>query len=129
MDKRCTSVITNHFSSEYCSASQSLKRLSNPKNVIFSYLYINSIRNKSDNLQEITNGNIYALPVAKTKLEWDIENHTNLIVSHNSGGVLAYVRLSLSSRKLECLNIAFEIQAIPFLKKCWERRMVTYSYI
>ena len=118
MDKRCTSVITNHFSSEYSSASQSLKRLSNPKNVIFSYLYTNSIRNKSDNLQEITNGNIYAFPVVKTKLEWDIEDHTNLIVSHNSGGVLAYVRLSLSSRKLECLNIAFGIQAIPFLNKC-----------
>ena len=118
MDKRCTSVITNNFSSEYSSASQSLKRLSNPKNVIFSYLYTNSIRNKSENLQEITNGNIYAFPVVKTKLELDIEDHTNLIVSHNSGGVLAYVRLSLSSRKLECLNIAFEIQAIPFLKKC-----------
>lgn len=129
MDKRCTSVITNNFSSEYSSASQSLKRLSNPKNVIFSYLYTNSIRNKSENLQEITNGNIYAFPVVKTKLEWDIEDHTNLIVSHNSGGVLAYVRLSLSSRKLECLNIAFEIQAIPFLKKCWERKMVSYSYI
>lgn len=79
MDKRSTSVITNHFSSEYSSASQSLKRLSNPKNVIFSYLYIifPILSNKSDNLQEITNGNIYALPVAKTKLEWDIEDHTN----------------------------------------------------
>ena len=66
----------------------------------------------SDNLQEIFNGNVYVLPVAKTKVERDIPYQLDR--SYKSGSILAYVRSSLPSQKLECPNIPFGIQAVPF---------------
>ena len=44
-------------------------RLNNPKNVIFSYLNINSIRNKMGSLREAVIENVDILAIAKTKID------------------------------------------------------------
>ena len=44
-------------------------RLDNPKNLTFSYLNINSVRNKFDSLQEIVMGKVDILIVAETKID------------------------------------------------------------
>ena len=44
-------------------------RLDNPKNLTFSYLNINSIRNKFDSLQKIVMGENDILIVAETKID------------------------------------------------------------
>ena len=51
--------------------SEKLKelRLDNPKNLTFSYLNINSVRNKFDSLQEIVMGKVDILIVAETKID------------------------------------------------------------
>ena len=44
-------------------------RLKNPKNIIFSYLNINSVRNKFKNMSSLILGNVDILIVAETKLD------------------------------------------------------------
>ena len=44
-------------------------RIKNSKNIIFSYIIINSIRNKFDNLCDLISKNVDILSVAETKLE------------------------------------------------------------
>ena len=44
-------------------------RLDNPKNLIFSYININFVRNKFDFLQEIVMGKVDILIVAETKID------------------------------------------------------------
>ena len=58
--------ITKHLSMANTDISQILKglRLSNTKDVILSYLNVNSIRNKFENLREIITQNIDVLAVA-----------------------------------------------------------------
>ena len=46
-----------------------LKRLQHLNKVIFSYLNINSIRNKSGDLDKMVDGNIDILCIAETKLD------------------------------------------------------------
>ena len=55
--------ITEHLSTANTDISQILKglRLSNPKNVILSYLNVNSIRNMLENLREIIKQNVDVL--------------------------------------------------------------------
>ena len=43
-------------------------RLSNPENMIFSYLNINSIRNKMDSLREVVMENANILATGETKI-------------------------------------------------------------
>ena len=62
--------ITKHLSTANTDISQILKgfRLSNPKNVILSYLNVNSIRNKFENPRVIIKPNVDMLAVAETKI-------------------------------------------------------------
>ena len=62
--------ISKYLSTAKIDISQILKglRLSNPKNVILSYLNVNSIRNKFENLREIIKQNVDVLAVAETKI-------------------------------------------------------------
>ena len=76
-------------------------RLDNPKNLTFSYLNINSVRNKFDSLQEIVMGKVDTLIVAETKIDasfptaqFSAEGYHKpyrLDVSEKTGGILVYV--------------------------------------
>ena len=104
--------ITKHLSTANTDISQILKglRLSNPKNVILSYLNVNSIRNKFENLREIIKQNVDVLAVAETKIEASFpsaqyffeEYHSpyRLDISRKSGGLLVHVKATIPSRPL-----------------------------
>ena len=59
-----------HFS-DHSSIDCVLRELKNmnPFNMNFSYLNINSIRNKFENLKKITDGNVYVLCAAESKID------------------------------------------------------------
>ena len=76
----------------------------------FSYLNINSIRNKFENLCELVPENVDILCIAETKLNPSFPNLQFLIlgshkplrkdVSSRGGGFLAYIKSSLPSKML-----------------------------
>ena len=53
--------------------------MKNPKNIIFSYINKNSIRNKFDNLCDLISKNVDILSVAETKLHASFPNSQFLI--------------------------------------------------
>ena len=118
--------ITKHLSMANTDVSQILKglRLSNPKNVILSYLNMNSIRNKFENLREIIKHNLDVLAVAETKIDasfpspqFFLEGYHSpyrLDISGKSGGLLVYVKAAIPSRQLSLSKFQFRIQALPF---------------
>ena len=63
--------VTKHLYTANAEISQILSglRLSNAENLTLSYLNVNSIRNKFDNLREIIKQNVDVLAVAKTKID------------------------------------------------------------
>ena len=63
--------ITNFASANKTSNVSLLRNLSmkNPKNIIFSYININSIRNKFDDLCDLLSKNLDILSVAEIKLD------------------------------------------------------------
>ena len=100
-------------------------------NVFIGYININSVRNKLDNLIEITGKNLDVLCIAETKIDnsfptsqFCIKNYNTpyrLDVSSSSGGLLVYVKNGISSRKLVNFEIPKEIQILPIelsLKNC-----------
>ena len=103
------------------------------KNIIFSHLNINSIRNKFENLKEVVSNHVNILVTAETKIDKSFpmaqflmegfHKPLKLDISDKSGGLLVYVRLHLLSRQLIRFEIPSEIQAIPFevnmRKKKW----------
>ena len=99
-------------------------RLQNPKNIIFSYININSIRNKSGSLCSLTLSRVDILSIAETKLDYLFPNAQFLIpnfhqpfrldISRNSGGFLVSVRYSIPARMLSNYRLPPDIQAIPF---------------
>ena len=76
--------------------------MKNPKKTIFSYININSIRNKSDNLCDLILKNLDILSVAETKLDPSFPNSQFLIpgfhepmrldITSKRGGMLVYIR-------------------------------------
>ena len=94
------------------------------KNVIFSHLNINSIRNKFENLKEAVRNQVDILVIAETKIDksfpmaqFIIEGFhkpLRLNISDKSGGLLVYVRSYLLSRQLTKFEIPSDIQAVPF---------------
>ena len=98
-------------------------RCSYPKNVIFSYININSIRNKLDNLQSIINNTVDVLAIAETKIDdsfpssqFNLKGYKKpyrLDINSKSGGLLIYVNNDITSRKPKHLTTALDIQAIP----------------
>ena len=67
---------TNSTSANNTSIVSHLRNLrtKNPKNIIFSYISINSIRNKFDNLCDMISKNVGILSVTETKLDPSFPN-------------------------------------------------------
>ena len=113
--------ISKYLSTAEIDISQILKglRLSNPKNVILSYLNVNSIRNKFENLREIIKQNVDVLAVAETKIDasfpsaqFFLEGYHSpyrLDISRKSGGLLVYVKATIPSRQLSLPKFQFRI--------------------
>ena len=103
-------VLTNESTNEI---DEILKTLcnSNPSNLKFCYLNVNSIRNKFSDLQKIVNGNVDIVSIAETKLDgsfpsaqffWEgYKAPYRLDVNSRSGGLLLYVKSSIPSRLLQ----------------------------
>ena len=99
-------------------------RRTNPANLNFCFLNINSVRNKFTDFQEIINGNVDVVSIAKTKIDasfpsaqFVLERYHSpyrLDTSSRSGRILVYVKSSVSSRRLSCENLCDSIQAVPF---------------
>ena len=99
-------------------------RLQNPKNINFSYIHINSIRNKFRSLCSLISSHVDILSIAETKLDYSFPNAQFLIpnfcqpfrlgISRNSGGLLVFVRSSIPARMLSNYRLPSDIQAIPF---------------
>ena len=95
------------LSTNFDITNNSLKtlRLNNPKNVIFSYLNINSIRNKMGSLREVVMENVDILAIAETKIDESFPTAQFLLVGYHSpyrldkspksGGILVYVKSSI----------------------------------
>ena len=94
------------------------------KNIIFSHLNINSIRNKFENLKEVVSNHVDILVISETKIDKSFPTAQFIIdgfhrplrldISDKSGGLLVYVRSYLLSRQLTKFEIPSDIQAIPF---------------
>ena len=114
-------------------------RLQNLKNIIFSYININSIRNKFGSLCSLISSHVDILPNAETKLDYSFPHAQFLIpnfrqpfrldVSRNSGGLLVFVRSSTPARMLSDYRLPPDIQAIRpeinLRKEKWLFRMST----
>ena len=95
-----------------------------PKNVILSYLNINSIRNKFENLREIVKQNVDVLAVGETKIDTSFPSAQFFLegyhspyrpdISRKSGGLLVYVKTTIPSRQLSLPKFQFRTQALPF---------------
>ena len=87
----------------------------------FSYLNINSIRSKFDNLKLIIDENVDILCVAKPKLTTLFQLHSSvgldkpndLDISDRRGGLLIYIKCHLPSRCLKSYSTPKDIQIIP----------------
>ena len=110
-------LATTDLSKNFDITNNSLKilRLNNPKNVIFSYLHINSIRNKMGSLREVVMENVDILAIAKTKIDESFSTAQFLLVGYHSpyrldkspksGGILVYVKSSIPYSLLDFPNL------------------------
>ena len=83
-------------------------RLQNPKNIILSYINMNSIRNKFDSPCRLISLHVDTLSTAETRLDYSCLNVQFLIPSFHqpfhfdtnriSGGLLAFVRSLIPAR-------------------------------
>ena len=99
-------------------------RTKNAGNINFSYLNINPIRNKFENLCELVAGNVDILCIAERKLDPLFPNSQFLIpgfhkpvrmdVGTRRGGLLVYIKSSLPSKILAKFKLRNNIQIIPF---------------
>ena len=106
------------------SGLDSLKNPQNPKNIIFSYININSVRNKFGSPSSLILSHLDILPIAETKLDYSFPNAQFLInnfhqpfcvdISRNSGGLLVFVRSSIPTRMLSNYRLPPDIKAILF---------------
>ena len=92
---------------------------------IFSYLNVNSIRNKFENLCELVAGNADIICIAETKLDHSFPNSQFLIpgfhkllrvdVNSQRGELLVYIKSPLPSKMLTKFKLPNNIQVIPFV--------------
>ena len=113
--------LTNSFIVSFFSVSHLRNlRLKNAGNLIFSYLNINSTRNKFENLCKLVTGNVDILCIAETKLDSSFPRRPGfhkplrMDVSSRRGGLLVYIRSSLPSKMLTKSKLLSYIQIIPF---------------
>ena len=96
-------------------------RNDNPSNLNFCYLNINSVRNKFTDLQTIIQD---IVSIVETKLDTSFpsaqfaleEYHTpyRIDINNKNGGILVYVKSSVTSRCLYYEELHIFIQVIPF---------------
>ena len=74
------------LSNNFDITNNSLKalRLTNPKNVLFSYLKINSITNKMGSLREVVTENVDILAITETKIDESFPTAQVLLVGYQS---------------------------------------------
>ena len=99
-------------------------RIHNHSNITFSYLNINSIRKKFDDLKVIVYENVDILCIAETKIDesfptaqflWSgYHKPYRLDISDKQGGLLIYIKAHLPSRLLSNHISPKDIQALPF---------------
>ena len=99
-------------------------RSKNAGNIIFSYLNINSVRNKFETLCELVADNVDFLCIAETKLDPSFPNSQffkpgfhkplRMDVSSRRGGLLVFIKSSLPSKMLTKFKLPNNIQIIPF---------------
>ena len=104
-------------------ASLKVLRSKYPKNVILSYININSIRNKLDSLGTLVSGEVDILAIAESKLDdsfpkssvqlHNFKSPYRLDITDQSGGILVFVRSDIPSRQLTNYNYPKDIQIIP----------------
>ena len=97
-------------------------RLKSPKNVVISYININSVRNKLGDLASLLDGLVDVLSIAETKLDVSFPSSQFLIpqfkrpyrldISEDSGGLLTYVREDIPSRLLTEFKFPKDIQIL-----------------
>ena len=98
--------------------------LKNPKNIIFSYLNINSVRNKFESMSSLISENVEILIGAETKLDSSfptaqflipgIHHPFRLDIKMQNGGLIVYVKESIPARVLTSLSIPADTQIIVF---------------
>ena len=99
-------------------------RNDNPSNLNFCYLNINSVRNIFTDSPTIYNGNVDIVSIAETKLDtsfpstlFTLEGYNTplcLDINNKSGGILFYVKSSITSRCLSYEWLFISIEAMPF---------------
>ena len=95
----------------------------NPTNLTCSYLNVNSIRNKFNNLVDMIDQNIDIICLAETKLDDSFPSSNFSIPGYNtpyrfdinskSGGLLIYIKETIPSKELKQLLIPKELQILP----------------
>ena len=98
-------------------------RKKHPKNVIISYLNINSIRNKFENIMDMIGNNIDVIIFGETKLDDSFprgqfkipgfKQPYRLDVTARSGGLMVLINENISSKTLDGIDIASDMQIIP----------------
>ena len=81
--------------------------------MIFSYLNINSIRNKFGDLNKIVDGNINILCITETKLDESFPQFI-LHITDKKDGLMVFVNSHIPSRRLSDVKIPSNTQIIPF---------------
>ena len=94
-----------------------------PTNILFSYININSIRNKLQDFSLLLKNKVDVLAIAETKLDESfplnqflIEGYTNpyrLDVNGRSGGLLVYVNENIHSRTKNDFKLNKDLQIVP----------------
>ena len=103
-------------------AQNPLKTLKHGNDILFSYLNVNSVRNKFNEINEVILKHVDILCVAETKLDSSFPNSQfsvhgfkeplRLDVSGRSGGLMLYAKSHLPLRRLECDLISTETQCL-----------------
>ena len=120
----CICINPNASNETHFTNTLRLNRSKYSKNIIFSHLNINSIRNKFENLKDVVSNHVDILVSAETKTDKSFPTAQFIVerfhkplrldISDKSGGLLVYVIPYLLSRQLIKFEIHSDIQAILF---------------
>ena len=112
-------------------------RSENPSNILISYININSIRNKMQNLSTLLQNKVDILAIAETKLDesfptsqFMLEGYAKpyrLDINRHSGGLLVYVNENIPSCIKKDFNIDSDLQIIPFELNLRKQKWIVFS--
>ena len=113
----CICINPNTSNEAHFTVTLSLNRSKYSKNIIFSYLNTNSMRNKFENLKEVVSNYVDILVIAETKTDKSFPTAQFIIegfhkplrldVSDKSGSLLVYVRSHLLSRQFKKQSLKY----------------------